>query len=221
MNGHRRGTVIELLGAPAAGKTQLAEALARLEGVTVVKDHRRADLSALAWSMARSLPVAVTPPHDVDRLRWAAWAGRLSAASRIASVRLATGASTVVFDQGAAYTLVRMLDLRDRPSGGVWWWNRCLETAGLLDLLVLLDADTTTLANRVHRRGKNHVSLGLAPSHLHDYLSAERRACHLVADLLAREGAEVRRIITTQTPVEEQVGIVRESLARHLDHHVR
>lgn len=221
MNGHRRGSVVELLGAPASGKSALAEALSELEGVTVVKDHRRSDLSTLAWGVARAWPVAVTPPPDVDRLRWAAWTGRLAAASRIAGIRLATGASTVVFDQGAAYTLVRMLELRHRPSGNVWWWSRCLETAGLLDLLVILDADNATLARRVRDRDKQHRAVELPPARLHQYLTAERRGCHLVADVLAREGAEVRRIITTDTPLGEQVQIVQEALARHAGHQVR
>jgi hypothetical protein len=103
----------------------------------------------------------------------------------------------------------------------VWWWGRCLETAGLLDLLVILDADNATLARRVRDRDKQHRAVELPPARLHQYLTAERRGCHIVADVLAREGAEVRRIITTDTPVGEQVQIVQEALARHAGHQVR
>ena len=215
MNARPAGLVVELLGAPGTGKSGLARALSELDGVTVVKDHQRGDLSTLAWSLARSWPVAVAPPHDVDRRRWAAWAGRVTAASQIAEARFASGARTVVFDQGAAYTLVRMMQVRSRPHGNVWWWSRCLETAGLLDLLVILDADNDVLARRLRTRSKEHEADTMESPTLGDYLARERRACHEVADVLAREGADVRRIITTDTTVEEQVDIVREALERH------
>ena len=120
MSGRRGGAVVELLGAPGAGKSGLADALAALDGVTVVKDHSRSDLSTLAWSMARSLPVAVTPPPDVDRRRWASWAARVTAARHVARHRIEQGARMVVFDQGAAYTLVRMMQMRMRPHGSAW-----------------------------------------------------------------------------------------------------
>lgn len=214
MNGHRPGAVVELLGAPGSGKSGLAAALAGRDGVTVVKDHRRGDLSALAWSMARSWPVAVAPPPDVDRRRWVSWAARVTAASHVANSRLADGARTVVFDQGAAYTLVRMLQVRRRQHGNVWWTQRCTETAGLLDLLVIVDADIDTLAGRLNSRRKEHHADGLSAEALHAYLATERRDCHFVADALAREGADVLRLVTTDVPVEEQVETVLAALVR-------
>lgn len=215
MNAGRTGVVIELLGAPGAGKSGLARALGELDGVTVVKDHDHGDLTALAWSMARSWPVAVTPPHDVDRWRWAAWAGRVTAATYIAEARLAAGARTVVFDQGAAYTLVRMMQLRSRRHGQKWWRSRSLETAQLLDLLVILDADNETLARRLHDRSKEHQTDGMSPRSLEAYLGAERQACRAVADVLARAGADVRRISTAETAVDEQVDLVRAWIDQH------
>lgn len=218
MNGPRPGAVIELLGAPGAGKSSLARALAGRQGVTVVKDHQRGDLPALAWSIARAWPVAVTPPPDVDRRRWASWAARVSAASHVARSRLADGAQTVVFDQGAAYTLVRMLPVRKRLAGNVWWSQRCAETADLLDLLVIVDADTATLAQRMRSRRKCHRADALSDERLHAYIATERRDCHFVADALAREGAEVVRLVTTELALEHQVATVLSSLDRPAGH---
>ena len=211
----QRGAVVELLGAPGAGKSWLAVALAALDAVAVVKDHARGDLSALAWSMARSLPVAVAPPPDVDRRRWVSGAARVTAAQHVARHRFAHGAQTVVFDQGAAYTLVRMLQLRNRPHGSVWWTQRCAETARLLDLLVIVDADTDTLAGRVRERRKAHLTDGFDEEGLRGYLETERRSVHRVADALAREGADVLRLVTTQLTVEQQVARVRQALEGH------
>ena len=214
MSARRDGAVVELLGAPGAGKSGLADALAALDGVTVVKDHSRGDLSALAWSMARSWPVAVAPPPDVDRRRWVSWAARVTAAQHVARHRMAHGARTVVFDQGAAYTLVRMMPLRERPHGSAWWTQRCVETASLLDLLVIVDADTSTLATRLRGRHKPHHADGLDTESLHAYLDGERRDVHRVADALAREGAEVLRLVTTELTVERQVALVRRALGQ-------
>jgi hypothetical protein len=136
----------------------------------------------------------------------------VTAAQHVARNRMSQGARTVVFDQGAAYTLVRMMQLRDRPHGSAWWTQRCVETAGLLDLLVIVDADTGTLANRVRGRRKQHVTDDLDNEGLRAYLENERRHVHAVADALAREGAEVLRLVTTELTVEQQVELVRQAL---------
>jgi broad-specificity NMP kinase len=212
-----RGTVVEILGAPGAGKSGLASALSELDGVTVVKDHSRADISAAAWSVARSLPVVFSrPPQEVDRLRWLAWASRVSGAPRVARQRLSQGSSTVVFDQGAAYTLMRMLEVRGHRWGNAWWWRRSIETARLLDLLVILDADTDVLADRVTGRSKAHRADGMPAESMHAYLERERRSCHLVADVLAREGTDVRRVITTEVSIPEQTEMVIDAIGRRM-----
>jgi shikimate kinase len=217
----RAGFVVELLGPPGVGKSGLAEALAQVAGVSVVKNHGRHDVAAAAAAVPHALPVALShPPDGVDRVRWAAWAGRLAAAPRVARHRLAAGASTVVFDQGAAYTLVRMLDLRGHPSGRTWWWRRSMETADLLDLLVVLDADTETLLQRVRGRDKAHLVDGKTADATREYLTRERTACHEVADVLAREGANARRVITTEVSVAEQAEIVLTLLHRRVPHRV-
>jgi thymidylate kinase len=216
VNHARRGIVVELLGAPGAGKSALAGALSALHGVTVVKDHQRGDLCALAWSATRSLPVVLAAPKDADRLRWAAWAGRLSAASAVARRRQADGSTMVVFDQGAAYTLMRMADARHHPWGNAWWCRRVAQTAGLLDLLVLVDADTDTLVSRIRGREKTHAALQLSDQQLRDYVQAERRSCHEIADALTREGADVLRVVTSEGSPEEQVDEILGALPRHL-----
>jgi shikimate kinase len=215
------GLVVELLGPPGVGKSSLAAALAEVAGVTVVKDHTRHDVTAAAAAVPHALPVALAhPPPGVDRVRWAAWAGRLAAAPRVARHRIADGASTVVFDQGAAYTLVRMLDVRRHPGGNAWWWRRSIETANMLDLLVVLDADTDALVHRVRSRAKAHLLNGRPVEDVHEFLARERRSCHVVADVLAREGANARRIITSEISVPEQAEIVMTLLHRRTTHRV-
>ena len=209
------GFVVELLGPPGAGKTVLARTLAEVPGVTVVEDHDRHDLPAAAAAVPHALPAMLShPPAGVDRVQWATCAGRLAAAPRVARHRLAEGASTVVFDQGAAHALVRMLGVRRRPAGNAWWWRRSVETANLLDLLVVLDADPDTLLGR--RRGGHGSTLvdGPPSDAARDRVGQERTACAIVADVLAREGARTRRLVTSEVSVHEQAEIVMALLHR-------
>jgi len=111
------------------------------------------------------------------------------------------------------------MQLRSRRHGQMWWCSRSLETAQLLDLLVILDADNATLAGRLRGRSKEHHADVMPAGSLNDYLGAERQACHAVADVLAREGTEVHRVVTSETGVDEQVQLVREWVDRNRDRH--
>jgi hypothetical protein len=84
-----------------------------------------------------------------------------------------------------------------------------LETARLLDLVLVLDADTEALARRLGERRKDHHADAMPAERLRAYLDTERRACHAVADVLAREGAEARRIVTTESSIDDEVAFVR------------
>lgn len=210
----RHGFVVELLGPPGSGKSTLATELAEIPGVCVVKDHAHEDLPALAWAAVRAWQVLPSAPAEVSRSRWSAWAGRLGAARRVTERRLAAGASTVVLDQGPAYTLGRMLEARRTARGHHWWWRRSADCAGLLDLLVVLDADTTILSRRLHVRSKAHPADDWDDDEVVGYLQHERDTCRDVADVLERQGTAVRRLRTDQMPVADQVSAVTEALYR-------
>lgn len=207
--------VIELLGVPAAGKSGLAEALGGTPGTVVVKDHSRRDLPALVLAATRAWPVLLAdPPPGTSRLRWAAWAGRLGAAPDVAGRRGASGGRLVVLDQGPAYTLGRMLDVRRGHRGNHWWHRQACETARLLDLLVVLDAAPEILVQRLGDRAKRHLADGMAPEWTTRYLATEQQTCRAVADALGRAGARVLYLDTGRLTVEEQVEAVHMSLSR-------
>ena len=198
MTGRPPGRAIELLGPPAAGKSTLAGWLAASPGAIVLKDHDPHDARALVLGLTRSLPVALVHPPDAEAARWAAWAGRLTAAPALAARRVRAGYDVVVFDQGPVYTLGRMEALRARRVGAGWWCDRLMDTARLLDLLVLVDATTDALAERVVRRESAHPAKALGEDELRRYLQEQRLRCHDLADRLAREGTKVVRIATDE-----------------------
>lgn len=212
------GYVVELLGPPGVGTKELSHALSQGSGVRVVEARSFPGIATVAAATPHALGAARShPPPGVDRAHWAGWAWRLAATSRVARHQIAAGASTVVFDQGAAHALVRMLDVRRHPAGNKWWWRRSIETAELLDLLVVLDADTDTLFRRVtHGGAEVPMTQGWSAHELREQLDRERTACHVVADVLAREGAPTRRLITTDLPVHKQAELVQALLHKRL-----
>jgi hypothetical protein len=213
--GPRTGArTIEVFGPPASGKSSVAAALAAVPGLVTLKDHGPADLPPLAWAAIRAWPVlTVAPPDGVGRRRWTAWAGRLGAAPRIVRHRLHDGAETVLLDQGPAYTLGRLATLRQRARSLGWWQHRLAESVQLLDVLVLLDADTTTLAARLRRRSKSHVAKDLSEGALAAYLDREQQICRAVAEAFEAAGGKVLRLDTRVTSPRACVAAISAVLA--------
>lgn len=203
-----RGTVLELLGAPASGKSGLAAELAGHPGVAVVKDHAAADLPALGWALTRSPRVVSAKPQGVSWSRWFAWAGRLGAVPQVARRRMHEGAAVVLLDQGPAYTLGRIRALRRTVGGDDWWASRIGHVAMTLDLLVLLEADVDTLVSRLRGRHKQHVASKLGDHALGEYLRQERATCRFMAEVLGEAGVTVLRLDTAVTPLAEQAAAV-------------
>lgn len=207
------GPVIELLGAPAAGKSSLAAALSSVPGTVVLKDHTPRDLPALTAACVRDWSVLLAdPPPGIPRLRWTAWAGRVGAAPAVAG-RHRRHADVVVFDQGPAYTLGRLMPVRRDPHGNHWWYRRACGTARLLALLVVLDADPEVLACRLRARDKEHPAAGMSEQDARGYLDAERQTCRVVAETLGRAGTRVLFLDTGRHELGEQVAAVRAAVA--------
>ncbi|HET8719101.1 MAG TPA: AAA family ATPase [Nocardioidaceae bacterium] len=216
---------LELLGAPGAGKSRLAADLARHPGVVVLKQHGLGDAPALAGGMLRSWRVALTGARRQSTPgRWVAWTGRLAAAPQVVRRRYAAGAEGVAWDQGPAYSWLRMssaladadivrLPDGDGPVAG-WWPARRRELVGTLDLLVLVEADLPSLVERTRERAKAHPAQLLPDAALRRYLQGEVEACRRVADELERAGVAVLRLDTTLTPVVTLTAAVMRAL-RH------
>ncbi len=204
--------VLELMGPPGSGKTTLAR---RLEGeprLVVVKDHERGDLPALLRGVLAALPVLGRPTQGVSRVRWAAWAGRVTAAADIVGRRVDAGAQVVVLDQGPAYTLMRMAPVRRSHVAATWWDHRIQCCADLLAGVVLLDASADTLLERVRARPKPHAAQGLPPGTAQRALNAERATYRGIAERLERLAVPVLRLDTGLLDPDDQLHEVRAAL---------
>jgi hypothetical protein len=213
---------VELFGPPAAGKSSVARALGELPGIVVVKDHRPADLPALALGAARAWPVLHSRrPSGVGRTRWVAWGGRLDAAPYVVHRHRRAGARGVLLDQGPAYTLGRLAAVRRDAPGMRWWSRRIAACAGLLDGLVLLHAGPEALAERLRARDKQHLARDLPDTALLRYLADEAALCAMVADAVEAAGGRVLRLVTTSATVGDHVAAVTALLAEPATEGVR
>ena len=203
--------VLELLGPPGSGKSSLATRLAALEGHVVVKDHSPGDLPVLLRSIVSAKPVLTRrPPPGVSRTRWVAWAGRLVAADEVVRRRARSGARVVVLDQGPAYTLGRLTDVRRSRTGSQWWHRQLTASAALLDVLVLLDAVLATLVELLHGRAKYHAELALDERAVDDYLADAQYDCRVIASWLEAAGVRVVRLDTSRVTADEACATLRE-----------
>jgi broad-specificity NMP kinase len=206
--------VVELLGPPGSGKSTLAAALTAANGSVLVKDHAVRDLPALARAAGRAgSTYFLQRPVTVPAARHAAWLVRLGAAADVVARRAREGATLVVLDQGPAYTLGRLRHLCVTGHGRAWWGRHALATARLLDLVVLLDADPGTLAQRLRDRDKPHAAQRLGQTELLAYLREEHHRARVVAQVLGRAGAQCLELTTDTGSADDAVQAVLERVA--------
>jgi AAA domain len=205
----RSPRVVELIGAPGTGKSSVAAAIERAPGVVVAKDRRRRDLPGLLWSAATAGRVLYAkPPVGVSRLRWIAWIGRCRAAPRIARRRLIAGVRTLVLDQGPVYTLGRMSEAASRdPAVARWHRDRVADCGRFLDAVIVLDAASSQLADRLRSRAKSHRADDLSMTAATAYLERERAISRSIAVAVASAGAALVEVDATNS-LDENISVV-------------
>mgnify|MGYP005848819461 CR=1 FL=1 len=159
-----RGAVVEVMGPAGAGKTSLAQALARMDPRVRVGF----DVARRAWfPRVLSAHVRLLPPWLARRPRgrWFTWNELKSMAfleAWLPAARRAEPGTVTVVDHGPVYRLARLAGSGPEVVASERfrrWWDRCLVGwLDVLDLVVHLDAPDEALLERVERRG--HWFLG-------------------------------------------------------------
>lgn len=214
--------VAEVLGPPGAGKSTVLETICWLApGVRPVRAYQAPrHLAAYVGAAVRAAPVLVPVVAGAvrageDARRRANWVLRLQASPRVLHVERSRAVDAVLFDQGPAYTLVR---LHPGPQDGAerfrrWWRGAAARWAGLLDVLVVLDAPEDVLAARIRGRAKAHTLRDAPAEAVRHALVEYRRRCAVVADALGsgRGAARVVRVDTsTADPLSVAVAVLAE-----------
>lgn len=202
----RPGRIAELVGPPGAGKSSVFRALLGRE----VSVERRPGLPSLGarGTVARSLVTSISTlvrtrgfarRLDPEQVRMMTY---LHAVPRIFAERPAAAERILVFDQGPLFLLSR--PSIDRPALRDWREHTIDEWARLLDVVVVLDAPDTILADRINDRDEWHRLQG-APEvdAVDDIVATRRRYEDLVAAFAARpDGPEPIRFDTSGSTPE-------------------
>lgn len=159
--------VVEVVGRPGTGKSTLLDLVAEQapESVSVIRSARRmADRAARfragqagGAALARTTVAWGRPPTDLQTARW--WL-RLGAFGTV--IADAPSGGVTVLDQGPVYTLLRLGRRCTTPRATAWWTEQIDDWAARLDAVVVLDAPTLLLLERISRRDKHHALRGAA-----------------------------------------------------------
>lgn len=205
---------VEVLGPPSAGKSALAATLAdQAAEARVVKRYRGVRcLPCLLRSWLAVAPMVLRDPMRGSLSRQQlTWIARLEASEGMLRLRGSPGA-VVVFDQGPIYTLARLSDVaaRTRAGGPLVRWRQAKirQWAGLLDLIVVLDAPDAVLLHRIGARSKTHAFKDLPVDTAHAMLARHRAAATDVAGDLTDHGLRALVFDSSTSPVPEMASAV-------------
>jgi hypothetical protein len=205
--------LVELLGAPGAGKSTVFEGLiGREERIRPRPILRRGPDGLLLARNVVAVLAMLARRRALDRT-WT-WEQLVMMAYLQAVPRvLSRQTGIVVFDQGPIYCLTRprLLDERLHP-----WWQRTFDTwRSLLDAVVWLEAPDAVLLDRINERSKLHRLKGSDDEAAFEALKEARRAHQdAIARLDGRDGAPaILRFDTSRRSAEEIVDEVLEQLA--------
>jgi deoxyadenosine/deoxycytidine kinase len=201
--------IVELVGPAGAGKSSLLRALAERDGSlrTGLHPPRHRHLpNAVAL-----VPTFVSLHRGVHRVLWKEMRRitYLRTLHRILVSERSRSHRPVVLDEGPVYMLARMWVYgEDEVTSRVFepWWHGAFESwAGVLDLIIWLDAPNTVLIDRLRARPQSHRAQDLSDSLIHEFLESYRAAyTRIISALAARRHA---RVLTFRTDAEPVVRI--------------
>lgn len=223
--GIRRPVVIEVAGPAGAGKTTLAQALARHDNCarSGPSIHRRRHMPWLARSTLGLLP-SFFNLYRTRRL-WLPLESKelicLDTLHQLVVRESAKGIPLLILDQGPVYTLT-YLWLRGHESirNGCftgWWKNSYTKWARTLQAIIWLDAPDDVLMHRIRTREKSHEVKDFSDQAIQKFMHGYRGAYEdVIATLTAHNGPKLLRLNTERLTVTEMVDQVLVMLGHDL-----
>lgn len=218
-------TCFEIVGAPGAGKTTLAQELGKRHS----QFHLRQPPD---WKKIRYFPfyvknsLAVAPAIASltfgNRGRWLNlneffWMVFLNGWHRQLT-RRGPDRGITILDQGPIYMLSMMIVYREGQMAIPFyrkWWKKILEMWGpVLEGVIWLDASDNVLAGRINTRGTDHIIKGASSSSTRDFLERRRVALNQAITMLKADRRTPAAICfdTGQQSLNEIVDKVYDSL---------
>jgi adenylate kinase family enzyme len=220
-----RALVVELVGPAGAGKTTLAEALARLDpSIHVdVSLSRLRTIPVYVVDLVRLLPDLVRYRRAVPRFaRRDARAMVYLSGWRRELTKIGQGVrDATVLDHGPIFRLAYLSEFGPALVRGTafrrWWRREATAWGGILDLVVLLDAPDEQLVERIRSRERSHAVKDRPRDEASRYLNRYRTAFEHVLTVVRRAGdVEVLRFDTSECAPETIASEVIERLRERL-----
>jgi deoxyadenosine/deoxycytidine kinase len=171
--------LVEIVGTAGAGKTTLIQGLSRsskhIQAIYHFGSFR--SLPTYVGAALSLLPTYLSEQRQGKQYTWQEikWMVRLLASYQIACRQKADENVVTLIDQGPIYTLARLLDRQCTDTKGpefIQWWREMLEKwAGILDIVIWLDAPIDLLRQRVYTRAKRHAAKELNEQEASEMLS--------------------------------------------------
>lgn len=178
---HRK---VEILGIAGSGKSTLASLLARGPGFEMagfIHARRPAHLLQIVRGIPRLLPILARGLTSSPRISWpeCKLLVYVSRWGRVLSRQAPPAGTTLVFDQGPLYAIVR-LQAEAKPFTArrafAAWREKALERwANELDGVVWLDAPDDVLWGRINERPQGHKQKGDEAEAGHRFIARYRR----------------------------------------------
>ncbi len=170
-----RPALVELVGAPGAGKSTVFGALREADDRIVTPPILTRRLYAPRFSGHVAVTLAdFTRRGAVDRGWYPTLVAMAAALRALPPVldRWPAADDVMVFDQGPLFTLTRPRLMQDRLRG---WWDPTFDRwARLLDVVVWLDAPDEVLTERIEGRPKEHRLKGADADRAVGWLARDR-----------------------------------------------
>lgn len=215
--------IVELVGPAGAGKSTLAQNVHRADSSVHVGlslwglPRRRLIAGAIGL-----IPTIVGAAARKRRLRWREIAQmiRLDALRRVLRRTKARKRGIILLDEGPVFG-ISWLDLAFAKRGAMApekWRRRSLRKwAGLLDTVILLDAQDATLAGRIRTRAKRHRMMNGTDRAIQRFANDFREAFEKVVTELA-ESDQARVVVDqvrTDGRLDRSATRLRATLARY------
>jgi broad-specificity NMP kinase len=207
--------LVELAGPAGVGKTTLSRALVGRGGVVTAAIWGLPALS-LIGNGVRLLPSLLENCRRSGCLLWdeSRHMVRLVTLHRALAGGKAAGPHVMLFDEGPIFALAWLRgfghEIMRSEASEAWWRDTLGDWAGLMDVVVVVEANDALLARRIRTRPHGHEVKEFSDPEIVAWMARFRAALSWVlAGLAAEGGPAVLRVTTDREPPEilaERVG---------------
>jgi hypothetical protein len=211
-NLQKKPRVVEIIGPAGVGKTTLFQALKKYQGQILLGDFPNVRKIVNAPFFIRYglqlFPTLLRLPKKNSRKlsrREFAWMSVLTGWPFVLQNELKKSAKVIVLDQGPVYLLAEMREFGPEylksKQAEKFWWELFSQWAGILDMIVWLDAQDLDLMERIRTREQEHVVKNEPPLKVFEFLARYRKAFDYVLSMLEADSSGLR-ILRFDTSVQ-------------------